>query len=161
MINSFSGRWAFLSNFYPCEIEYQGITYKSVEAFYVAMKVNDMQLINGKTYTADDVREMISRMPGSTTKETGAVKRFGRSLKLRKDWDDTKLKVMNYGVRQKFTKHENLKALLLSTGNEQLVEGNYWHDVFFGSCTCPKCGNNGLNHLGKILMNVRDEISRN
>jgi predicted NAD-dependent protein-ADP-ribosyltransferase YbiA (DUF1768 family) len=51
MINKFEGRYRFLSNFYPCEIEHQGIKYPSVENFYVAMKVNDQQLINGKYYT--------------------------------------------------------------------------------------------------------------
>ena len=50
MINKFEGRYRFLSNFYPCEIEHQGIKYPSVENFYVAMKVNDQQLINGKYY---------------------------------------------------------------------------------------------------------------
>ena len=32
MIDRFDGRYGFLSNFYPCKIEFQGIKYNSVEA---------------------------------------------------------------------------------------------------------------------------------
>jgi len=152
MINKFEGRYRFLSNFYPVEIEHQGIKYPSVEHFYVAMKVNDQQLINGKYYTPGDFREMIASIP-----DPGKIKRIGRSAKLRSDWDQQKLKVMNWGVRQKF-KQEPFKEMLLATGDQLLVEGNYWHDNVFGSCTCDKCGDKGENNLGKILMDVRNEL---
>jgi len=152
MINKFEGRYRFLSNFYPVEIEHQGIKYPSVEHFYVAMKVNDQQLINGKYYTPGDFREMIASIP-----DPGKIKRIGRSAKLRSDWDQQKLKVMNWGVRQKF-KQEPFKEMLLATGDQLLVEGNYWHDNFFGSCNCDKCGDSGENNLGKILMDVRNEL---
>ncbi len=152
MINKFEGRYRFLSNFYPVEIEHQGIKYPSVEHFYVAMKVNDQQLINGKYYTPGDFREMIASIP-----DPGKIKRIGRSAKLRSDWDQQKLKVMNWGVRQKF-KQEPFKEMLLATGDQLLVEGNYWHDNVFGSCNCDKCGDSGENNLGKILMDVRNEL---
>ena len=147
MIDKFEGRYAFLSNFYPCTIEYQGIFYPSVEHMYVAMKVNNQQLINGMYYTPNDFREMISKI-----KTAGEAKRIGRKVKLRTGWEDTKLKVMNWAVREKF-KDEKLSELLLSTGDEELVESNWWGDVFYGVC-------NGIgeNHLGKILMKVREEI---
>lgn len=152
MIDSFKGRWSFLSNFYPCEITYKGIKYPSNEHYYVAMKVKNDQIIKGVYYTSDDVRIMISKI--STA---GQVKRFGRNLKLRSDWDLVKLDVMEFGLREKF-KNEDLKKMLLSTGKEELIEGNYWHDNFFGSCTCPKCGNKGENNLGKLLMKIRNEM---
>jgi hypothetical protein len=88
----------------------------------------------------------------------GQVKRFGRTLTLRKDWDDVRLKVMEWCLREKFTKNDDLKEMLLQTGDEELVEGNYWHDCYFGVCSCDKCGNKGENHLGKLLMNIRSEI---
>ena len=155
MINKFDGEYRFLSNFYPSVIEYKGIVYPTNEHFYVAMKINDPQVIDGKNLEVNDAREYIATIPTA-----GQVKRVGRTLSVRKDWDDIKIKVMQYGVRQKFKKSESLKEMLLSTGDEELVEGNYWHDNFFGSCTCEKCGNKGLNHLGEILMMVRDEIKR-
>jgi hypothetical protein len=39
-----------------------------------------------------------------------------------------------------------------------LIEGNWWHDNFYGSCTCNKCVNKGENNLGKILMKIREEL---
>lgn len=152
MINKFEGRYRYLSNFYPCKIEYQGITYPSTEHFYVAMKVNDEQLISGKYYTSADFREMIASIDSP-----GKIKRIGREIKLRSDWETKKFEVMNWCVRYKFKKNEDLKELLLSTGDQELIEGNHWHDVIWGVCTCSKCPK-GQNNLGKILMEVREEI---
>lgn len=147
MIDKFEGRYHFLSNFYLCKVEHQGIVYPSVEHFYVAMKSNDEQLVDGKYYTTGDLREFVSTIPTATE-----VKRFGRKLKLRKDWDTKKIEVMNFGVREKF-KNELLKKLLLETGSEELIEGNWWNDKFWGVCD-----GKGENHLGKILMEVRREL---
>jgi ribA/ribD-fused uncharacterized protein len=147
MIDKFEGRFHFLSNFYLCKVEHQGIVYPSVEHFYVAMKSNDEQLVDGKYYTTGDLREFVATIPTATE-----VKRFGRKLKLRKDWDTKKIEVMNFGVREKF-KNELLKKLLLETGNEELIEGNWWNDKFWGVCD-----GKGENHLGKILMEVRREL---
>jgi len=152
MIDKFEGRYVFLSNFYPCKIEHKGITYPSVEHYYVAMKVTEMQLIDGNYYTAADFREMLPKI-----KEPGDVKKLGQRIKVRKDWDDKKLEFMNWAVRQKF-KEETLSEMLLSTGDQELIEGNWWHDNFYGSCSCSKCGNKGDNNLGKILMSVREEL---
>ena len=152
MINKFEGRFRFLSNFYPCKIEHKGIKYPSVEHFYVAMKVTEMQLIDGIYYTAADFREMISRISNP-----GDVKKIGSRVKIRRDWDDKKLEFMNWAVREKF-KDETLAEMLISTGDQEIIEGNWWHDNFFGSCSCVKCGNKGQNNLGKLLMRVRDDI---
>jgi hypothetical protein len=152
MINKFEGRYRFLSNFYPCKIEHKGIIYPSVEHFYVAMKVDTIQLINGVHYNAIDFREMISKI-----KDPSDVKKIGHKIKLRKNWDSKRLEFMNWAVREKF-KDEKLADLLLSTGDKMLIEGNWWHDNFYGSCTCNKCVNKGENNLGKILMKIREEL---
>jgi len=147
MINGFNGRYAFLSNFYPCLIKHQGLEYKSVETFYVAMKVDSDQIISGRYYTSDDFREMLS-----TLENPGLAKKIGRLVKLRKDWDSKKLEYMNWAVREKF-KEESLKELLLLTGDEEIVETNFWGDTYWGVCKGV-----GKNHLGKILMTVRNEL---
>jgi ribA/ribD-fused uncharacterized protein len=147
MINSFTGRWRFLSNFYPVTIEHQGIKYPSVEHYYVAMKIKNDQQIDGRYITYIDCREMIAKMP-----DPSKVKQFGKILKLRKDWDDVKLDVMLWGIREKF-KNEDLRQLLAETGDEELVEGNWWGDKFWGVSN-----GEGENHLGKILMKVREEL---
>lgn len=152
MINRFRGKWSFLSNFHPCEIEHKGIIYPSVENYYVAMKINTTQIIDGVYYSVTDLRKIISEM-----RDPSEVKRFGRKFKLRDNWDDKKLFFMNWAVREKF-KNDELKKLLLETDDQYLIEGNLWHDNFYGSCGCPKCGDKGENHLGKILMVVRNEI---
>jgi ribA/ribD-fused uncharacterized protein len=147
MIDKFEGRWRFLSNFHPVEIEHQGIKYPSVEHFYVAMKCNNEQMLQGRHYTIGDFREMIARVPSP-----GIVKKIGQQMQVRKDWNEKKLEFMNWGVREKF-KNEELKELLISTENMTLIEGNVWQDTFWGVCN-----GKGLNHLGRILMKVRDEV---
>ena len=147
MIDSFTGRWNFLSNFFPVEIEHQGIKYPSVEHYYVAMKVKNDQQIDGKYIGYVDCRELISKI-----KTPGEAGRFGRTLKIRKDWDNVKFDVMLWGVREKFKKEE-LKEMLLNTGDQQLIEGNFWNDTYWGVCKGV-----GENNLGKILMRVREEV---
>ena len=152
MITKFQGRWFFLSNFYPCEIEHKGIKYPSVEHYYVAMKVTEIQLLNGVHYTAGDFRELICKI-----KLPADVKKIGQRLKVRKDWDEKRLGFMEYAIKEKF-KNDELANLLLQTGNMPIVEGNWWHDNFWGSCSCPKCGNNGDNNLGRLLMETREQL---
>lgn len=151
-ITKFQGRYYFLSNFYPCKIEHQGIIYPSVEHFYVALKVNTLQFIDGKYYTAPDLRELISKIPLAQD-----VKKIGQRVKLRTDWGEKKLDFMNLAITQKFS-DESLAEQLIDTGGFELVEENWWHDNFWGNCNCLKCGNSGENNLGKILMKVRLEL---
>jgi ribA/ribD-fused uncharacterized protein len=148
VIDEFRGRWFFLSNFSECKIEFQGIDYPTVEHYYVAMKSNSDQMINGKYYTSADFREMIAKI-----KEPAIVKKIGQQIKVRKDWSEKKLEFMNFAIREKF-KDENLAEKLKSTGNSLLVENNLWKDTFWGVFN-----GKGENHLGKILMKVRDEIN--
>ena len=147
IIDKFEGRWRFLSNFHPCEVEHQGIIYPSVEAYYVAMKCNNEQMLNGRHYTIGDFREMIARLPNAAI-----AKSIGKKMQVRKDWDEKKLDFMLYGVREKF-KDPALVELLLSTEDTSLVESNDWNDKFWGVSQ-----GKGLNHLGRILMKVRKEI---
>jgi ribA/ribD-fused uncharacterized protein len=147
MIEGFSGRYNFLSNFYPVKIVHQGITYPTVEHYYVALKIKNDQQLDGRYISLIDCRELISKI--STPAK---VKQFGKSLKLRKDWDQVKMDVMLWGIREKF-KDKDLRDLLLLTGDQILVETNWWGDKFWGVS-----GGQGENNLGKILMKVRDEI---
>lgn len=84
--------------------------------------------------------------------------RMGRSRKvpLRKDWESVKVQIMRKAVLAKFSQHEDLKALLLSTGDAKIVEhterDSYWGDGGDGS---------GKNVLGRILMEVREELREN
>ena len=75
------------------------------------------------------------------------------STKLRQDWEDVKLSVMEKAVFAKFSQNPRLKELLLATGSKDIIE-NSPRDSFWG---CGKDGK-GLNHLGKILMRVRSQL---
>jgi ribA/ribD-fused uncharacterized protein len=142
MIEEFRGKYEWLSNFYPCEIEYEGIVYPTTEHFYVAMKTTDPHI----------------RKHVSTIETPGKAKRYGhKEIDIREDWDDIKIQVMEYALNKKFNK-PHFKELLIETEYEMIVEGNRWHDNFYGSCICDKCGNNGKNILGKLLMTIRKKL---
>ena len=136
-ILGFNKEYRFLSNFYPAIVEYDGLDYPSTEHAYQAAKTEDL----GQRRR---IRE--SQKPGD-------AKRSGQQVKMRSDWEQIKISVMKDLVRQKFTKHKDLKEKLLATGDAYLEETNHWKDIFWGVCK-----GKGLNHLGKILMEVREEI---
>lgn len=136
-ITSFSGEYDFLSNFYEVPVSYT-YTYGNAEAAYQAQKA-----IN-----RDEAFEFIKYPPGK-------AKRMGRKIKLRPDWEDVKLDVMRDIVFAKFFQNPELASRLLATGDRELVEGNDWHDTFWG--VDLKTGA-GQNNLGKILMELREEL---
>jgi ribA/ribD-fused uncharacterized protein len=138
MINSFRGEYNFLSNFFPCEIVFEGLTYHSVEAAFQAAKCAPL-----------DDRSIFCNLDAAT------AKRIGRAVDLREDWEQVKLSVMKTIIREKFFSDKYLGVLLLSTGYEDLVEGNDWNDTFWGVSNRTGVGQ---NHLGKILMEVRNEL---
>jgi ribA/ribD-fused uncharacterized protein len=135
MINLFRDEYFFLSNFYPVEIKLDGIVYPNAETAFQAQKTLD-----------DEERRKFSML-----KNPVQAKRLGRKVKLRDDWEEVKLDIMTEIVSQKFLQHPHLIEMLLQTGDEELVEGNKWGDRFWGVCK-----GKGENHLGKILMKIRD-----
>jgi ribA/ribD-fused uncharacterized protein len=135
MINLFRDEYFFLSNFYPVEIKLDGIVYPNAETAFQAQKTLDVE----------------ERRKFSMLKNPVQAKRLGRKVKLRDDWEEVKLEIMTEIVSQKFLQHPYLIEMLLQTGDEELVEGNKWGDRFWGVCKCK-----GENHLGKILMKIRD-----
>ena len=84
-------------------------------------------------------------------------KKAGRQVLLRPDLEEVKVGIMEEIVRAKFTQNEDLKALLLATGDAYLEEDNTWHDTYWG--VDARTGK-GQNHLGRILMKVREELQR-
>lgn len=135
-IGEFQGQYRFLSNFWPCKVVYMAIEFGSVEAAYQASKC---------AITSDIVR-FAKLSPGDS-------KRLGRIITLRDDWERVKLSMMMDFVQQKFTRDEFLRSMLLSTDDAELIEGNYWNDTYWGVCR-----GKGENHLGKILMMVRESL---
>ena len=136
-IREFSGDHRFLSNFQPVDVEYEGITYPSVEHAYQAAK------------TLDPEEREIIRSCGSAS----IAKKLGRHVRVREDWEDIKISVMTELVYGKFLAREDLARKLLDTNDAMLIEGNWWGDRFWGVCNGV-----GYNHLGQILMAVRKSL---
>ncbi len=137
MINEFDGKHHFLSNFWEHPIVWLGIDFNSVEAAYQASKA--LSLIIAREFS---------------TLPPGQAKKKGRLITVRPDWENVKLGIMESLVRIKFTDNPWLKEQLLATGDEELIEGNWWGDTFWGVCKGV-----GQNNLGKILMQVRQELA--
>lgn len=128
---SFRGELAFLSNMYNCKVIIHGRTYPSAENAYQAYKSG---FVCQKFETISPV----------------SAKKLGRELTMRDDWEDIKLSAMDEILTAKF-KNKSLLKKLLSTGQVILVEKNYWRDYYWGVCN-----GKGENHLGKILMGIRE-----
>jgi len=139
MINKFDNEYAFLSNFYEHEFEYLGLVFSTAEHAYQAVKAKN-------PYDMLWVKE---------SKTPGVAKRRGRKVELKPNWDQDRIGVMLLIVNAKF-KDAKLKNKLILTNQQKLVEGNYWHDQFWGNCMCPTHEDTASsNYLGKILMYVR------
>lgn len=132
MIRSFSGEYRFLSNFIG-----------GVEYLYQASKATNPE---------DRERIMAAGSPGK-------AKRLARHILLRPDWEEVKVGIMYNLLVQKFSDWQaGYGLLLLQTGTQPIIEGNTWHDNFWGSCSCPKC-RPGLNWMGRLLMLRRSVLA--
>lgn len=136
MIGPFKGEYEFLSNFSPSRVFYDGFIYPTVEHAFQASK---------SMYYNERVEIANASTPGQ-------AKRLGRKVQLRPLWNDIRIPIMTQLVWEKFAICE-LQIKLLATGNEELVEVNWWHDIFWGVCN-----GEGENNLGKILMKIRQDI---
>lgn len=143
-ITRFVGIYTFLSNFYPCEVPIVGRNewlYPTVEHAYQAEKPP----------ATEEGEKHVAYIHACAT--PGDAKRRGRKCPLRDDWTaENKLAIMYGLLVQKFDQ-DLLQAMLLATEDAEIVEGNYWGDTFWG-----KCGGVGENHLGEMLMGIRQAI---
>lgn len=135
-IKGFFNEYRFLSNFELGEVVYEGIKYPSSENAYQSAKSLD-PIVRSK---------FVNITPSES-------KKLGRSIEVREDWEEVKYKVMYKIVLDKFTRNPKLGDLLINTGDRYLEETNYWNDKIWGVCNGV-----GTNWLGKILMDVRNEI---
>ncbi len=132
-ILEFSGDNRWLSNFFPAEVELDGMKFPSVEHAYQAAKTQPALRALFQSCTA------------------AQAKRFGRTTgEIRPDWEQVKVSIMRDLIRQKFAQGTDLGTRLQATGTGQIVEGNSWGDTFWGVCQ-----GNGQNWLGRLLMEHR------
>lgn len=140
-ITRFRGEFKFLSNFEASTFFWKGKKYATLEHAYQA----------AKSIYPDEAEAIRNAIAPSQ------AKKMGKMVRTYDGWDDDKAGIMLELLRLKF-QNVFLRWKLLQTGNAVLIEGNTWHDTYWGVCKCDKCGNSGLNTLGKLLMQVREEV---
>lgn len=130
----FRNKFAFLSNFHFSPINIGNYCFNNAEAAYQALKCKGYEQrfigLNGK-----------------------AAKALGGKLPMQEGWNDKRIDAMRYVLQQKFKNPQLMAQLQQVQGHIQ--EDNYWNDTFWGVC-------NGIgeNHLGKLLMEIRDMNSK-
>lgn len=147
VISRFRGEYKFLSNFAEIPFEYEGRTYTTVEHAYQERKTLDPKR-----------RELIRN--AKTAFESAQLGRAKETI-VQDGWlEGKKGEVMRELVFAKFWQNPDIARKLLDTKDAILIEGNYWHDNYFGVCTCRGCheGEQPKNMLGLILMDVRESL---
>jgi ribA/ribD-fused uncharacterized protein len=142
MIGNFKSRdHYFLSNFFVAPFEVDGVWYNTVEHYYQSRKTEDRS-------------EQAAIRSAPTPSEAKAL---GLKATIRSDWNEVRIGIMRWGVLAKFQQNPVLLSRLLDTGDEYLREGNHWSDKFWG---VDERTGQGENWLGRILMEVRDQLQR-
>lgn len=142
-VTKFRGDNSFLSNMYEDSqnpIVIDGIAYKSAEAAFQAQKCKNP---NDK-----------KKFANLSAKQ---ARQLGKTVALVDDWDKIKDKVMYNILKAKFTKE--LAYKLKKTGTAELIEGNDWGDRYWGAVANKDGTFSGVNVLGKLLMQIRDELN--
>lgn len=135
----FCEEYDFLSNFYLTPVTYADRLYPSTENAYQAQKCPER------------AKEFENITPAK-------AKRLGRKVEVRSDWDEVKDRVMFDLIKIKFMNNPQLLNKLKEIKGP-IIEHNYWHDNYWGDCTCPECQNiPGKNTLGHILEFWRDNL---
>jgi ribA/ribD-fused uncharacterized protein len=140
VIDQFKGEFEFLSNFYRCQVFYDGYWYVTLEHAFQAAK-------NPSWEHQDEIRRV---------NKPGVAKRIGRRCELRPDWEEVKDELMWHLLLSKFS-DSNLAKKLLEIRGVRLIEGNTWHDNYWGDCICGReaCKEQGKNKLGTLLEDLR------
>lgn len=128
-----------LCNYYVRPMVVDGVEWPAVEHYYQAQKTLDpvlAQQIHDAATPAD-------------------AKALGNSPQCvnRPDWDTWKIMAMRKALFAKFTQHEDLRRLLLDTG-DMILHENSMVDYYWGIGE----DNTGLSMLGKLLMALREEL---
>lgn len=133
--------WFELSNFYPRTIKLNGLYWPSAEHYYQAQKFSqsaDREKIR-HAGTCDEAWRLGRNMPGERVT----------------DWGNKKTNFMREALYAKFKQNEDLRAVLLATGDapikQKSAKDNFWGIGADGQ---------GQNQLGMLLMALREHLRR-
>ena len=129
-----------LHNFSAHSIVYKGAVYSTVEHAYHSSKFDDV-----------DIKKEIQQAGNPLLAYTLGQK-YASARK--SNWDEIKVNVLYEIIKEKVKQYDEVKNVLLSTGNDEIIEVNP-NDDFWGN----GIDGNGQNNTGKILMRIRQELS--
>ena len=159
------------SNFFASSFELDGKTWSTVEHYFQAQKfiycpeyaklIREADTPN-KAFKLARQRKLGGYMSKwqvnkLTTPITinDAIDKFRDTAIIRADWEQVKETIMKLALFAKFTQNETLKQILLNTGTNTIIEASprdsYWGEGRDGT---------GLNRLGFLLMEVRQELKQ-
>jgi ribA/ribD-fused uncharacterized protein len=137
-IAGFVAEYSWLSNYFLCRVEWEAHVYGSSEAAYQAGK-----------YPAPE-REVFTKLDPDSARRLPRTKPYDNDA-----WQERKVRTMREIVWAKFSQNPELGKKLLATGERYLEETNWWGDDTWGVYQ-----GRGENLLGKILMEVRERLTR-
>ena len=143
-IKVFRGEYSFLSNMFVCQIKFENKFNDNIRFFESSEHIY-------QAYKADLLKDF-NKIADAKTPYTSKL--LGRKCKLDNNFTDFRLQLMKDIIFAKFSQDKWLKSELLKTRDCYIEEGNYWNDTYWGVCRGI-----GENHLGKIIMDVRRELS--
>ncbi len=127
------------SNFSSFQLEWKGEVWMTSEHAYHSEKFEDPEILDQLRHTrsAHDAMKLA----------------YANKDKYRSNWDEIKLKVMKDILRAKVEQHPYVKKKLLESGDKELIEDS-WRDSYWGWGPDKA----GENHMGKLWMEIRDEV---
>jgi len=136
-IGGFVGEYRWLSNFFPCRVEWEGRVYRSTEAAYQSGK-----------YPATE-RDVFTTLDPDPAKKLSRTKPYDTAA-----WETRKERTMREVIWAKFSQNPDLATKLLATGDKVLEETNWWGDEIWGVFK-----GKGQNLLGRVLMDTRSRLA--
>jgi ribA/ribD-fused uncharacterized protein len=133
------------SNLFRREIVFEDRIYPTAEHAYQAGKARK-----------EEVREWILSAPTPALVAMAAHGLY--TWDIVPEWSQLKFERMRQVLYAKFTQHEDLKKLLLSTGTARLVEAGKVPNAV--NCTWGEVNGKGKNMLGVLLMELRSELRK-
>ncbi len=151
-------KYAAFSNFFPVKIKDpdSNLKFNCSEQYFMYYKCLTFEPNN--TYLLNTIWEE------TNPKE---IKKLGRLVKNYDEriWNAKRMDVMRSAVRLKFSQHQELIDLLLSTGDKQIYEAsrtdNVWGIGYDANTAVHESPDRyGMNLLGVVLMETREWLRR-
>lgn len=145
------------TNFTPCEVIWEGITFRSSEQAFMWAKARQFR----------DEDSMQKILEAKTPRE---AKKLGRQVKnfVAKEWSQISYNVMKSIVKAKFDQHKAYREKLLEFNGEFVeaspfdkIWGSGYNEKLSAWCVSHNVKWPGENKLGKILTELRNEYAGN